>query len=156
MFEFSANYKKNIKINIMLNALMEYNTDNIKEVVAFFHNNFGIWCTADKRNGYYVSAIHVSKDKVIENIVTKVYFVNEHDTLVLGVKIMLAYIYYLCAFNTNDAYKIVNNLSFYIKAIESIKIADDTLNARIKDRFDDYHLNKIDCDFPALVESLNL
>lgn len=30
------------------------------------------------------------------------------------------------------------------------------LNARIKDIFDDYHLNKIDCDFPALVESLNL
>ena len=24
-----------------------------------------------------------------------------------------------------------------------------------RDRFDNYHLTKIDCDFPALVESLN-
>lgn len=29
------------------------------------------------------------------------------------------------------------------------------LNALMKDRFDNYHLTKIDCDFPALVESLN-
>lgn len=28
-------------------------------------------------------------------------------------------------------------------------------NVRIKDRFDNYHLTKIDCDFPTLVESLN-
>lgn len=39
--------KKDIKINIMLNALMEDNTDDIEKVVAFFHGNFGIWCHAD-------------------------------------------------------------------------------------------------------------
>lgn len=36
----------------MLNALMENNTNNAEEVVAFFHGNFGIWCTADKRSDY--------------------------------------------------------------------------------------------------------
>lgn len=32
---------------------------------------------------------------------------------------------------------------------------DNSINVRMKDRFDNYHLTKIDCDFPALVESLN-
>lgn len=42
MFGFSNDCKKDIKINIMLNALMEDNTDDIEKVVAFFHGNFGI------------------------------------------------------------------------------------------------------------------
>lgn len=32
---------------------------------------------------------------------------------------------------------------------------DNSINVRMKDRFDNYHLTKIDCDFPTLVESLN-
>lgn len=31
----------------------------------------------------------------------------------------------------------------------------NSINVRMKDRFDNYHLTKIDCDFPSLVESLN-
>lgn len=104
MFSFSYDYKKYIKINIMLNALMERNVDNIEVVVDFFRSHFGIWCTANK---------------------------------------------------PADAYKIVNNISFYVKVIESIKKVDDDINASTKDKFDNYHLTKIDCDFPALVESLN-
>lgn len=34
-------------------------------------------------------------------------------------------------------------------------LAEMKPNVRIKDRFDNYHLTKIDCDFPTLVESLN-
>lgn len=75
--------------------------------------------------------------------------------MINGVKIILAYIYYLCAFTPDDAYKIVDNNSFYVKAIKCIKCTANSINARIKDRFDNYHLTKIDCDFPTLVESLN-
>ena len=55
----------------------------------------------------------------------------------------------------DDAYKIVDNNSFYVKAIKCIKCTANSINVRMKDRFDNYHLTKIDCDFPALVESLN-
>lgn len=124
MFSFSYDYKKYIKINIMLNALMERNVDDIEVVVDFFRSHFGICVLLIK--------------KMIE-----------------GVKLILTYIYYICAFKPADAYKIVNNISFYVKVIESIKKVDDDINASIKDKFDNYHLTKIDCDFPALVESLN-
>lgn len=97
MFGFSNDCKKDIKINIMLNALMEDNTNDIEKVMAFFHGNFGIWCHADKRDNY----------------------------------------------------------SFYVKAIKCIKCTANSINVRMKDRFDNYHLTKIDCDFPTLVESLN-
>lgn len=43
MFGFSNDCKKDIKINIMLNALMEDNTNDIEKVMAFFHGNFGIY-----------------------------------------------------------------------------------------------------------------
>lgn len=109
MFGFSNDCKKDIKINIMLNALMEYDTNDIEKVIAFFHGNFGIWCHANKK----------------------------------------------CAFTPDDAYKIVDNNSFYVKAIKCIKCTANSINVRMKDRFDNYHLTKIDCDFPALVESLN-
>lgn len=49
MFGFSNDCKKDIKINIMLNALMEYDTNDIEKVIAFFHGNFGIWCHANKK-----------------------------------------------------------------------------------------------------------
>ena len=39
MFGFSNDCKKDIKINIMLNALMEYDTNDIEKVIAFFHGN---------------------------------------------------------------------------------------------------------------------
>lgn len=42
MFSFSYDYKKYIKINIMLNALMERNVDDIEVVVDFFRSHFGI------------------------------------------------------------------------------------------------------------------
>lgn len=57
--------------------------------------------------------------------------------------------------NTDDAYKIIDNNSSYVKAIKCIKCTANSINVRMKDRFDNYHLTKIDCDFPALVESLN-
>ena len=156
MFGFSNDCKKDIKINIMLNALMEDNTDDIEKVVTFFHGNFGIWCHADKRDNYYNLVIHISGDKEIENIVVNgVYYITKENALINGIKIILAYIYYLCAFTPDDAYKIVDNNSFYVKAIKCIKCTANSINARIKDRFDNYHLTKIDCDFPTLVESLN-
>lgn len=45
--------------------------------------------------------------------------------------------------------------SFYVKTIKCIKCTANSINVRMKDRFDNYHLTKIDCDFPTLVESLN-
>lgn len=53
--------------------------------------------------------------------------------------------------------KILDNNAndIYVKAIKCIKCTADSINVRMKDRFDNYHLTKIDCDFPALVESLN-
>nr|DAN60624.1 MAG TPA: hypothetical protein [Crassvirales sp.] len=157
MFGFSTDCKKDVKINIMLNALMENNTNNAEEVVAFFHCNFGIWCTADKRSDYYSLAIHISGDKETEHVVVNgVYYITKESALIAGIKIILAYIYYLCAFIPNDSYKIVDNNSFYVKAIKCIKCAANSIDVRMKDRFDNYHLTKIDCDFPALVESLNL
>lgn len=69
MFGFSNDCKKDIKINIMLNALMEDNTDDIEKVVAFFHGNFGIWCHADKRDNYYNLVIHISNVLNIQPIV---------------------------------------------------------------------------------------
>lgn len=157
MFSFSYDYKKYIKINIMLNALMERNVDDIEVVVDFFRSHFGIWCTANKEDDCYILNINISGNKEIKNItITEVYYVTKTDALIEGVKLILTYIYYICAFKPADAYKIVNNISFYVKVIESIKKVDNDINASIKDKFDNYHLTKIDCDFPALVESLNL
>lgn len=157
MFGFSNDCKKDIKITIMLNALMEYDTNDIEKVIAFFHGNFGIWCHANKKdNNYYNLVIYISGDKEIETIVINgVYYITKQHALINGIKIILAYIYYLCAFTPDDAYKIVDNNSFYVKAIKCIKCTANSINVRMKDRFDNYHLTKIDCDFPALVESLN-
>ena len=157
MFRFSNDCKKDIKINIMLNALMEYDTNDIEKVIAFFHGNFGIWCHANKKdNNYYNLVIYISGDKEVETIVINgVYYITKQHTLINGVKIILAYIYYLCAFTPDDAYKIIDNNSFYVKAIKCIKCTANSINVRMKDRFDNYHLTKIDCDFPTLVESLN-
>lgn len=88
-------------------------------------------------------------------VVNGVYYITKVNALINGVKIILAYIYYLCAFTPDDAYKIVDNNSFYVKTIKCIKCTANSINVRMKDRFDNYHLTKIDCDFPALVESLN-
>lgn len=49
---------------------------------------------------------------------------------------------------------LVNHLA-EMKPNKCIKCTANSINVRIKDRFDNYHLTKIDCDFPALVESLN-
>ena len=79
MFGFSNDCKKDIKINIMLNALMEDNTNDIEKVIAFFHSNFGIWCHANKKdNNYYNLVIYISGDKEVETIVINgVYYITK-------------------------------------------------------------------------------